>query len=643
MNAGHLSQVTRLILLSVLCLVLGTNAGPLQAQDPTVVQNIRYYGPEVSDARLDLYTPSTIEPPFPTIVYITPMANTDEGLIQFYVPRLIELGYAVVSIRIRPQGHIWDDSFCGLAWVHANASDYGLDPNRIVAFGISGSGLMTATFATIDREVENPFMASCPHPEPSGAWVQGVVVYEGLFSTPIALAQTFVRDETIRFSGMTKADVNDFYDLLIETPPNEWYDLAANDPRRWLIEGFPLYWRVDGDEPPFLLIYGAETEFEWMPDEQAYFAAQLENAGVTVEVVEKPTLTHSIDALAGHTEEMDTFLAAIFGNPAPVARHNLEAITPEKVDQIEPLAVYEQGAVCSTAFGPDGDLLAATSVGSILLLDVSVGRAFKTLTTEHRDVRGVDFSPDGTLVATTSTENCGKTNFSVWDVASGDLLFTGLADFEHFATDVAFSPDGTLVAVGTGCAFNMAGSATVKLWDVASGTLLLDIAAPSLVSDVEFSPDGHLVAAATGEGSIRMWDVATGTLATELQGATGRVMNIAFSPDGTRLASAEYDEGRNISILRLWDLDSGEQLFALEREIYTIFDTAFSADGRLIAVVGGNQSLLFWDAVTGAFLGDQSIETGNDTISSLAFNQDGTLLATCGHDEMLRLWGVKQP
>lgn len=643
MNTGHLSQITRFLILGVFCLGLGTSVGQLQAQDPTVYQDIPFYGPDVSDAVLDVYVPSAVDPPYPTLIYITPMANTDEGLIQSYVPHLIEQGYAVVSVRIRPAGHIWDDSFCGLAWVHTNAAEYGLDPNRIVAFGISGSGMMTATFATIDREVENPFMDTCPHPEPSGAWVQGVVVFEGLLSTPVALAQPFVREETARFSGMPEVQVNEFYDLLIATPPDEWRIAVADDPRHTLIEGYPLYWSVDGDEAPFLLIYGAETEFEWMPDEQAYFAAQLQAMDVPVEVVEKPTLAHSIDALAGHTEEMDTFLAEIFGNPAPVARHTLAAITPENVHQIEQLAVYEQGAVCSTAFGPDGNVLAATGVGNLALFDVSVGRAFKTLTTEYQDVRGVDFSPDGSLVATTSTENCGKTNFSVWDVVSGDLLFTGLEDFEHFATDVAFSPDSKLVAVGTGCAFNMAGSATVKLWDVETGTLLLDIAAPSLVSDVEFSPDGQRVAAATGEGSIHLWDVATGTLATELQGATGRVMNIAFSPDGTRLASAEYDESLKTSTLRLWDLNSGDQLYTLEREIDTIFDTTFSADGRLIVVVGGNQSLLFLDAVTGALLGDQSLRTGNDTISSVTFNQDGTLLATCGHDEMLRLWGVKQP
>lgn len=642
MKIGRLSQITRFVILGVFCLVLGTSVSQLQAQDPTVYQDIPFYGPDVSDAVLDVYTPSAVEPPYPTVVYITPMANTDEGLIRFYVPHLIEQGYAVVSVRIRPAGHIWDDSFCGLAWVHANAADYGLDANRIVAFGISGSGMMAATFATIDRDVENPFMAACPHPEPNGAWVQGVVVYEGLLSTPVALAQPFVREETSRFSGMPETEVNAFYDLLIATPPDEWHDTVALDPRHTLIEGYPLYWSVDGDEPPFLLIYGAETEFEWMPDEQAYFAAQLEAANVPVEVVEKPALAHSIDALAGHTEEMDTFLAAVFDRFSPVDVQQLVPITPENVDQIQQLAAYERGAPCSTAFGPDGHVLAATGVGSLALLDVTAGTAFKTFTTEYEGVRGVDFSSDGALVATTSSANCGETNFSVWDVASGDLLFEGLDDFEHFATDVAFSPDGTLVAVGTGCAFNMAGSATVKLWDVTTGTLLLDIVAPSFVSDVEFSPDGRLVAAA-GDEIIRMWDVATGTLSTELAGATGRVMNIAFSPDGTRLASAEYDESLKTSTLRLWDLTSGEPLFEVEREIDTIFDTAFSTDGRLIAVVGGNQSLLFWDAVTGAFLGDQTIGTGNDTLSSVVFNQDGTLLATCGHDERLRLWGVKQP
>lgn len=317
MNSSQRFPVTRLIVLVVLCLSLGTSVGQLQAQDPTVYQDIPYYEPDVSDAVLDVYIPSTVEPPYPTLIYITPMADTDEGQIEFYVPHLIEQGYAVVGVRIRPEGHIWQDSFCGLAWVHANAAEYGLDPDRIVAFGFADSGMMTATFATIDREVENPFMAACPHPEPSGAWVQGVVIFDGLLSTPVALAQPFVREETARFSGMPEVVVNAFYDLLIATPPNEWYDTVAADPRHLLIEGYPLYWSVDGDEPPFLLIYGAESGYEWLPDEQAFFAAQLEAADVPVEVVEKPELAHSVDALVGHTEEMDAFLADVFGGISP--------------------------------------------------------------------------------------------------------------------------------------------------------------------------------------------------------------------------------------------------------------------------------------------------------------------------------------
>lgn len=641
MKVGHPVKCTRLAVFSLVSLVLVLGASRLEAQAVTVYDNIPYYGADVSGAVLDIYTPSTIEPPYATIVYITPMANTDEGLIRFYVPRLIELGYAVVSVRIRPQGTIWDDSFCGLAWVHANAADYGLDPTRIVAFGISGSGMMTATFGTIDRTVENPFMEACPHPEPSGAWAQGVVVYEGLFSTPIALAQPFVREETIRFSGMTRADVDDFYDLLIETPPNEWRELVAEDSRRWLIEGFPLYWGVDGDEPPFLLIYGAESEFEWMSDEQQFFAAQLESVGVPIEVIEKPALAHSIDALAGHTEEMDIFLAELFGNPAPVARHMLEAITPENVEQIEQLAIYDQGAACYTVFSPDGDILAATGAGNLALLDVSTGRAFRTLATEYPDVRGAAFSPDSTLIATTSTENCGATNFSVWNVASGDLLFEGLDDFEHLATDVAFSPDGKLLAVGTGCAFDISGSATVKLWDVEEGILLFDIAAPSFVRDVEFSPDGHLIAAATGDGSIYMWNVTTGALHTELHGHTGGVSSVAYSLDGTLLASGGYSANDELGEVRLWDVASSEQLYLFEGSVGDVVDVVFSPDGRLVVTGGGSPPIVFWDAATGEIMASREVGGADDYVYSVAFSNDGRLLATCGHDEVLRLWGVQ--
>jgi WD40 repeat protein len=249
-------------------------------------------------------------------------------------------------------------------------------------------------------------------------------------------------------------------------------------------------------------------------------------------------------------------------------------------------------------------------------------------------VHSITFSADGTLVAATSTRNCGDTRVGIWNVASEELLFERLEDFEHMATGVAFSPDSTMVAAGTGCAFDVVGSASVKVWDIASGTLLFDLAMPSFVSDVAFSPDGSLLAAAVGDGIIRLWEAATGTLHSELKGHRGSVSSVAFSPDGTRLASGGTDA-------RLWDVASGEQLYLFEGHVGEVLDVTFSADGRLIVTGGGSHTLVFWDTATGAALAVREVGVEDNFVYSVAFSADSTLLATCEHDQMLRLWGVQ--
>lgn len=286
------------------------------ANTPTMIKhfygNVPYHDPGMAGARLDVYLPRGLEAPFPTVVYVTPPAETNEDLILSYTANLMEQGYAVVAIKIRPQ-YLFPDSFCGLAWVHAHAGEYGFDTQRLAAFGISGSGMPTAMFGALDRNVKNPFLEDCPSPEPEGPWVQGVVTYDAILLTPVGLEQELVRSDTTQFKGLPREAIDALYDLLIQTPPAGWRDIAdANPEHDWFFQSWALYW-LDGSEPPFLLIYGAQTELVWMGDEQRFFASQLEAVGGSVEVVEKTGLTHSIDALVGHTEEMDAFLAKIFG------------------------------------------------------------------------------------------------------------------------------------------------------------------------------------------------------------------------------------------------------------------------------------------------------------------------------------------
>ena len=74
-----------------------------------------------------------------------------------------------------------------------------------------------------------------------------------------------------------------------------------------------------------------------------------------------------------------------------------------------------------------------------------------------------------------------------------------------------------------------------------------------------FSPDGTRLASASGDGTVKVWDAATGQETLTLKGHTGAVTSVAFSPDGTRLASASWD-----ATVKVWDAATGQETLTLK-------------------------------------------------------------------------------
>src|SRR5271168_1841217 len=79
------------------------------------------------------------------------------------------------------------------------------------------------------------------------------------------------------------------------------------------------------------------------------------------------------------------------------------------------------------------------------------------------------------------------------------------------------------------------------------------------VRAVAFSPDGRLLASGSDDCTVQLWDPATGATVQTLEGHSGRVRAVAFSPDGRLLASGSAD-----GIVRLWDPATGATVQTLE-------------------------------------------------------------------------------
>ena len=253
---------------------------------------------------------------------------------------------------------------------------------------------------------------------------------------------------------------------------------------------------------------------------------------------------------------------------------------------------------------------------------------------EKSPVNSIAFSPDGNTLASGSGDNTIK----LWDVATGTLKAT-LEGPDSF-NSVAFSPDGNTLASGNEAWAPVPGSffGECSLWDVATGTLKTTLEGHEhFVNSVAFSPDGNTLASGSNDDTIKLWDVATSSLKTTLEEHEGSVSSIAFSPDGNILASGSEDD-----TIKLWDAATGTLKATLEGHMDYVTSVAFSPDGNTLASGSSDKMIKLWDIATGTL--KATLEGHGDLVNSVAFSSDGNSLASGSADRTVRLWDVtRQP
>ena len=257
----------------------------------------------------------------------------------------------------------------------------------------------------------------------------------------------------------------------------------------------------------------------------------------------------------------------------------------------EPLTVVSNGVTAPLAFVSTNGLLAmgssdAAGQPGIALWDVKAGKVVKRLAHKAR-VRSLDVSLDGSLLATFDNQG----NVQVVDWATDRVLSKLIVSQPRYigATVVVFSPDGKRLAIGEDYG-------RIQLLDWVKRTLLqitnqLGVAVTALT----FSPDSSLLAAGYGygRGTIRLWDPDTGALRAQLTNHTFDVTALAFTPDGTQLASASQD-----MTIRIWNVADQSERLLLQSAREGLAALAMLSDGKRLASGGTDGSVCFWDATS---------------------------------------------
>ncbi len=279
-------------------------------------------------------------------------------------------------------------------------------------------------------------------------------------------------------------------------------------------------------------------------------------------------------------------------------------------------------------FSPHRKILAAglrQHERALFLWEWQTDRPPRTLLGPERGFERLAFSPDGSLLATSTDSEV--VSVRLWDVASGTLL-------RRFGTDkgnqsvagVAFSRDGKILA-GTHY-----GASGVVLWEVATGKVQRVLPHFRYGGDVAFSPDDRWIVA-TAPSGIRVWEAATGKLADGDAGHAGAVDHIAFSPRGNVIATTGND-----GTIRLWDPRAGQTRHILRHDEEWIRDVVFDPEGKRLASSGFDNTVRVWDADSGRqihrLVGHG--EVGGRRV--LRFTPDGRRLVSWGDDFYLRVF-----
>jgi hypothetical protein len=190
---------------------------------------------------------------------------------------------------------------------------------------------------------------------------------------------------------------------------------------------------------------------------------------------------------------------------------------------------------------------------------------------------GASFSPDGTRILSQR-----DAPVYVYDAATGQELLSIVA--AEWPTDYSYDPSGQRIATSRW---------KIELWDAATGQFLLACPPTFFGGDyIQFSPGGRFIAS-KGLSELHICDTSSGqevrSFAYSLDGKSQHIFAFAYSPDGRFIALAYYDR------IVMFDIALGRDVYVINTPDATILDLAWSPDGARLATIHADGVARIWE------------------------------------------------
>lgn len=287
----------------------------------------------------------------------------------------------------------------------------------------------------------------------------------------------------------------------------------------------------------------------------------------------------------------------------------------------------------SIDFSADGSLLAtAGDFSSCHTWDGQTGQAVAAFASPETSSTKVVFLGDQTMATLTESQGC-----RVWELNPEWLLQRTIGDVKdpglivHRATAVDFRKDSSQLVVASGIPSR---SGELHVFELADGSRSLHLpqAHEDVIYSARFSPDGQRIASGAADKCLRTFDTATSRQLRKFEGHTGYVLGVSWKSDGEAIATSSADH-----TIKIWEAETGDQRRTINQQL-TKHVTAVQYIGDTDNVVSssGDQRVRIHNSNNGGVA--RNFSNTKSWQHCVAVTPDGTLVATGEADGTMTIW-----